>query len=62
MSTPVKSSESRKTAGIIMSAIGFLMIVTNALDYLLGWEADFTPLWLIGLVMVVIGMHMSRMD
>jgi hypothetical protein len=43
-----------------MAMVGFLMIGANALDYFLGWEPDFTPLWMIGLVLVVIGMHVSR--
>ncbi len=54
------SSSTRKTAGTIMSAVGFLMILANALDYILGWQAEFTPLWMMGLVVVVIGMHISR--
>ncbi len=39
-----------------MAGVGFLMILINALGYLLGWQTDFTPLWIIGLVFVVIGM------
>ena len=52
----------RKTAGTVMSVVGFLMILANALDYLLGWQGDFTPLWMMGLVVVVIGMHISRVS
>ncbi len=52
--------DSKKTAGYVMAGVGFLMILVNALDYLLGWEGEFMPLMIIGLVLVVTGMNLSR--
>jgi len=49
----------RKTAGYVIAGIGFLMILANALEYLLGWDTEFTPLMTIGLVLVVSGMSLS---
>jgi len=50
----------KKTAGYVMAGVGFLMILVNALDYLLGWDGEFMPLMIIGLVLVVSGMNLSR--
>ncbi len=43
-----------------MAGVGFLMILVNALDYLLGWDGEFVPLMIIGLVFVVSGMNLAR--
>ena len=48
-----------KIAGYLMAGAGFLMIVANALDYLLGWGANLMPLFIIGLGLVVAGMGLS---
>ena len=43
-----------------MAGVGFLMILINALDYLLGWDQELMPLMIIGLVLVITGMNLSR--
>lgn len=43
-----------------MAGTGFVMILANALDYLLRLETEFTPSGIIGLVFVVIGMGFVR--
>ena len=50
----------KKTAGYVMVGVGFLMILVNALDYLLGWDGQFLPLMIIGLGLAVTGMNLSR--
>ena len=52
--------KSRKTAGYVMAALGLLMILANALNYVLSWDGESTPLMIIGLVMVVTGMNLAR--
>ena len=49
----------KKTAGRLMAAVGFLMVLANALDYLLGWDVNLVPLMIIGLVLVVTGINLS---
>lgn len=49
----------KRLAGQLMVALGFVMILANALDYLLGWGADLIPLLIIGLVLVVSGLSLS---
>lgn len=46
-------------AGRLMATLGFLMILANALDYLLGWGGKLIPLLIIGLVLVVTGLSLS---
>ncbi len=48
-------TKGRKIAGYAVLIVGFLMIVANALDYLLGWGAGLFPLMIIGLALVVVG-------
>jgi len=43
-----------------MAGVGFLMIIFNALDYILGWEGNSTPLFIIGLVFVAVGLRDYR--
>ena len=43
-----------------MAALGLLMILANALNYVLSWDGESTPLMIIGLVMVVTGMNLAR--
>jgi len=57
--TNVPKPNSRKTAGNIVAALGFLMILANALDYLLGWGFNLVPLLIIGLVLVAVGLRLS---
>ena len=49
----------KRFAGQLIAAVGFLMILANALDYLLGWDGKFIPLLIIGLVLVVSGLSLS---
>jgi len=49
-----------KTRGYIMFGAGFFMIIVNALSYLLGWQTNFTPIGIIGLVFVAIGTRWVR--
>jgi len=49
----------KKTTGQVMAAVGFLMILLNALDYLFGLDGNLIPLLIIGLVLVVNGMSFS---
>jgi len=55
-----RAQSSKKIRGYVMAGVGLLMILANALDYLLGWDTDLMPLMIIGLVMVVTGMNLSR--
>lgn len=54
------NQNSKKNAGYAMAGIGLLMILANALNYVLGWDGEFMPLMIIGLVLVVTGMNLSR--
>jgi len=51
-----------KKKGYVMAGAGFLMILVNALSYLLGWHTNFTPVGIIGIVFVVIGMNWIKMS
>ena len=48
------------TRGQVMVFVGFLMIVFNALNYILAWKRDLTVLGIIGLVFVAVGLRMAR--
>lgn len=50
----------QKVRGQVMAGVGFLMIIFNALDYILGWEGNSTPLFIIGLVLVAVGLRWVR--
>jgi len=56
----LEKQNSRKSAGYVMAGIGLLMILTNALNYVFGWDGEFVPLMIIGLALVVTGMNLSR--
>jgi predicted membrane protein len=47
--------EKQKISGYIMAIVGFVLIVINALSYILGWELKSPAFTIIGLVLVVIG-------
>ena len=49
----------KRLAGRLMAAVGLLVILANALDYLFGWDGKFIPLLIIGLVLVVTGLSLS---
>ena len=48
--------------GHIMFGVGFLMILANALSYLLNWDRAIAPSGIIGLVFVAVGMRMVRSE
>jgi membrane protein implicated in regulation of membrane protease activity len=47
--------EERKVSGYIMAGVGFVMILINALSYLLGWDLKSPAFTILGLVLIVIG-------
>ena len=49
----------KRLAGLLITTVGFLMVLANALDYLLGWDGNLIPLLIIGLVLVATGLGMS---
>jgi hypothetical protein len=53
---------SKKTSGYVMAGIGLLMLLANAFNYVLGWDGEFVPLMIIGLVLVVTGMNLVKKD
>lgn len=46
--------------GTIMAVVGFIMILITALSYFFNWDGQYTPLFIIGLVFVAVGMNMTR--
>jgi len=49
----------KRVAGRLIATVGFLMILVNAFDYVLGLDGNLTPLLVIGLVLVVTGLSLS---
>jgi hypothetical protein len=49
----------KKITGYIMVIIGFIIILYHAINYIFGWKLD-TPVGVIGIIFVVIGMGMVR--
>ncbi len=43
-----------------MVLVGFIMIVFNALNYILDWETNLTPIGILGLVFVGVGLRKAR--
>ena len=56
----MKTKTNNKTKGKVMVAIGFIMVVLNALGYILAWETDLVILGILGLVFVGVGLRMAR--
>jgi hypothetical protein len=56
----MKSKIEDKTRGKIMVLVGFIMIVFNALNYILDWETNLTPIGILGLVFVGVGLRKAR--
>ncbi|MFC1769407.1 hypothetical protein ACFLZX_06630 [Nanoarchaeota archaeon] len=52
--------KNKKTRGYVMAGAGFFLIILNALNYILGWDKEATPIFIIGLVFVVVGMNWVR--
>jgi membrane protein implicated in regulation of membrane protease activity len=47
--------DDREISGLIMAIVGFVMIMINALSYLLGWTWKSPAFTILGLVLIVIG-------
>ncbi|MFC1647947.1 hypothetical protein ACFL1B_00660 [Nanoarchaeota archaeon] len=43
-----------------MAVAGFVLLLVNAANYLFHWEGNFTPIGIIGLVLVVTGMNLVK--
>jgi hypothetical protein len=56
----MKSKIEDKTRRKIMVLVGFIMIVFNALNYILAWETNLTPIGILGLVFVGVGLRKAR--
>lgn len=53
------SNVKKKKAGRVIVATGFLMILANAVDYRIASNMKSTPLLIIGLVLVAVGISLS---
>jgi hypothetical protein len=49
-----------KTRGTIMAGVGLILIIIQALNYILHWGYETSAIGIIGIVFVVIGMNMTR--
>ena len=54
------NTKGNQTRGEIMVFVGFIMILFNALNYILAWERDLVVLGILGLVFVGVGLRMAR--
>jgi len=52
--------DERQVSGYIMAVVGFVMILINALSYLLGWNLKSPAFTILGLVLIVIGAKTAR--
>jgi membrane protein implicated in regulation of membrane protease activity len=52
--------EEQQVSGYIMAGVGFVMILINALSYLLGWDLKSPAFTILGLVLIVIGARTAR--
>jgi len=52
--------EKQQTLGYIMAGVGFVMILINAMSYLLSWDLKSPVITIMGLVLVVIGARIAR--
>ena len=55
-----KIMDERQISGYIMAGAGFVMILINALSYLLGWDLKSPAFTILGLVLIVIGAKAAR--
>ena len=55
-----KKNKNAIISGYIMAIIGFLLILYNALNYIFGWNEGSTPLSVIGIVFVAVGMGIVK--
>ncbi len=51
--------EKRQISGYIMAGVGFVMILINAMSYLLGWDLKSPAFTILGLVLIVIGARIA---
>jgi membrane protein implicated in regulation of membrane protease activity len=52
--------EEQQISGYIMAFVGFVMILMNALSYLLGWDLKSPAFTIVGLVLIVIGARTAK--
>jgi membrane protein implicated in regulation of membrane protease activity len=52
--------DEREISGYIMAIVGFVMILINALSYILGWNLKSPAFTILGLVLIVIGAKTAR--
>jgi membrane protein implicated in regulation of membrane protease activity len=52
--------DDQEISGLIMAVVGFLMILLNALSYLLGWTWKSPAFTILGLVLIVIGAKTAK--
>jgi hypothetical protein len=52
--------DEREISGLIMAIVGFVMILINALSYLLGWTWKSPAFTILGLVLIVIGAKTAK--
>jgi membrane protein implicated in regulation of membrane protease activity len=52
--------EERQISGYIMAVVGFVMILINALSYLLGWDLKSPAFTILGLVLIVTGARTAK--
>lgn len=52
--------EEQQVSGYLMAGVGFVMILINALSYLLGWDLKSPAFTILGLVLIVIGARTAR--
>ena len=52
--------DEREISGYIMAVVGFIMILMNALSYILGWDLKSPAFTILGLVLIVIGAKTAR--
>ncbi len=54
------TSETKRIAGLVMAIVGLALLVLNAADYVLGWDEVSSPMPLIGIIFVVVGVGLWR--
>jgi hypothetical protein len=52
--------DKNKIRGIVMAGVGFLMLLVNALAYILDWDIKNVVFTVLGLVFVIIGLKLFR--
>jgi hypothetical protein len=52
--------DEQQISGYIMAAVGFVMILMNALSYLFGWDQKSPAFTILGLVLIVTGAKTAR--